>query len=764
MKKALAAKGVQHVKINHVVFIKATEDDELVSRESLKEMTLDLSRDGEKKTRKQFMDMVMESVLAEEFEKTMTIDNLLKDPQALSQKMIEADQASVEQSEAEDRRPGPVLMHQLELIDQKIADNSSDVNLEMATELVTAVFEMRNELLEGMQAQKGDDCDCDYSDETQIIDKINEVTDKVVVQLAKKHHMEEASTSALGQFLGQWIPEEELDEAVSRVRADLVAQPIAVEKVLENPADVSKQIIDADIAAFQGADENKRNPGSIIMRQLDLVKQDLVEKALKAGDANLSEVAAAAVELKEELLAGIQIQKAQGTIYASEAQIVDKVTDLTDDVILELVKEEYQAGQLSPSRLAQILRRLIPETSELKRLLPKIKTVLLQAGMSLQDYLEIIKTLGKELQSDELAKIFEESAEEIGIDADTIIQEIKNNPNQAAELIFLASEIQKGVGDEKIMTDLMVDYVERLGASLDDEVGEGDAKGKQHLRHVMSSIESDIVGRLKDMNAKDDLIERLEEKFESRMAEFFEKAKAEWLKDKSDKKDQKDPSKLSLFKMIEQNIVDNEALNGILDPIRSEVESGTIDENNFEQIYLKMKEEEKRQQIQEEQRVLPQGVLRKQTFELIIKKEVSLAKRYGVHLSALAFALIKATPKNEDVAQSLPHQILVDAILKKMVKIVRSSDLVSEFGKNEIAVILPLTPTEEARRALNRCLQLLYLEPIEAQGTNFTIKMAGVTTSFSTTKTPDATAFINELSNELMQMEVRIRNIQNLLK
>ena len=762
MKNALMARGVRHIKVNHVVYIKATEDDELVSRDTLKEMTLDISKDGQQKTKKQFMDLILESVLAEDFEKTLTIDNLLKNPQELSQKMIEADRAGFQESQAEDRRPGPVLMHQLEMINQEVSGSQSQANEDMATDLVTAVFEMKNELLEGMKSQKADDIS--YSDETQIIAKINEVTDNVVLQLSNKHDLEGMSTSKLGQLLGRWVPEDELDEMLDRIKTNLAAKPIAIKHILDNPAGISKQLVEADISGQLRPGENKRNPGSILMRQLDLVKQELVNEPFEAGASSLSDVAAAVLELKEQLLAGMENQKALGTVYSHEEKILDKVNDITDDVILQLVKEEYQAGQLSPKRLAQILRRLIPETDELKRLLPKIKTILLQAGMPLKDYLEIIKTLGKELQSEELARVFEESAEQIGIDGESLVQEIKKNPGQAAELIFLASEIRKGTGDEKIMTDLLVDYVERLGSTLNLDMDKDDeVKGKQHLRRIIGNIESDIVGRLKNMNVKDDLIGRLEERLENRMDEILEKAKDDLLQSPSAEKDQGDLSELSILKIMEQSVFENEELIEILELIRNQAESGVVDENNFEQIYLKMKEEEQKRRLKEEQRQVPSGVVKDQILTLLMKKEVSRAQRYGVHLAAMAFSLIKATPLDENLPQSVSRQILIDTILKKMVRIVRSSDLIGEFGNNEIVVLLPFTPPDEAQRTLKRCLELLYLEPLEANGTAFTIKMAGVVVSYDLTHTPDAEVFINELSKELMQMEIRIRNIQNLL-
>jgi hypothetical protein len=46
----------------------------------------------------------------------------------------------------------------------------------------------------------------------------------------------------------------------------------------------------------------------------------------------------------------------------------------------------------------------VPEAAELKRLLPKIKTALLEEGMSHTHYLELVQELSKELQSEGLAK------------------------------------------------------------------------------------------------------------------------------------------------------------------------------------------------------------------------------------------------------------------------------------------------------------------------------------------------------------------------
>ncbi len=75
-----------------------------------------------------------------------------------------------------------------------------------------------------------------------------------------------------------------------------------------------------------------------------------------------------------------------------------------------------------------------------------IKSALLEEGMSQADFIGLIQEMGKELQSDGLVGILAESAEEIGLDGCDIIQQVKENPLQSAEMIYLASEIRKGGG------------------------------------------------------------------------------------------------------------------------------------------------------------------------------------------------------------------------------------------------------------------------------------------------------------------------------
>ncbi|TET92558.1 MAG: hypothetical protein E3J46_01220 [Desulfobacteraceae bacterium] len=609
MKGALAEKGITNLKINHVFYKKVTEDDEVVSRDVLKNITPEMMDEDLLRSKKLFIDMVLESVLAEEFEKTLNINNLLTNPTGLSMNMIEADINSVQQSDAEDRQPGPVLLHQLQVIGEE------------------------------------------------------------------------------------------------------------------------------------------------------------VEKGLSGGgDANVSELAAAVFDMKKKLIEGMDAQKDLDITFSNKEEILDQANEITDNVLIRLVKDEYKAGKITTSRLAQILRRLIPDAEELKRVLPKIKAALLEEGMPLPEYLNLVEELGKELQSDELAKILQESSEEAGIDGKELIQEVKENPVEAAELICLAAEIRKGTGDEKVLTDLLVDYVERMGSKLGQDItAENGAEGEQHLRQVITGLETNIVSRLRDMNVvKDDVLEGLEERLNKRMDAVFDKLRDDWIQSKSMTPEENRSKNLSVLQILEQSVGENEELGEILTIVRSKVQSEEIDENDFKEIYSEINKQKQIKREQEAKKKMPPGVLKSQAIMFVIKKEISRASRYDLPFSALSFSVVKAKPKTGGSADAITQQAVMDAILHRLTDILREADIIGQLGKNKMVGLLPMTMQSDAKLALRRTMRLLHGDPIEVDGIPLTVKIAGVSTTFDAERMTDGSAFMQAMSNELTEMVVRVKNIQEL--
>ena len=88
MKKALESKRIKTIKINHVFFKKVSSDEEIVSRDVYKKIS-ETDPDGlQVSSKKMFMDMVLESLLTEEFEKALTIKNITENPAEVSKNMI----------------------------------------------------------------------------------------------------------------------------------------------------------------------------------------------------------------------------------------------------------------------------------------------------------------------------------------------------------------------------------------------------------------------------------------------------------------------------------------------------------------------------------------------------------------------------------------------------------------------------------------------------------------------------------------------------
>ncbi|MGD9326683.1 MAG: hypothetical protein PVG26_21885, partial [Desulfobacterales bacterium] len=349
------------------------------------------------------------------------------------------------------------------------------------------------------------------SAEDEVISR--DVLDKVTPEMTGKHQDE--------------IKKMFMDSVFDSVLQEEFVKNLSLKNLLKNPNGISKEMIDADLKTVKqhGLDneiknENKNEnlsdsiqsnnnkklnksaaenetegprPGQFLLHQLEMIDQDVEKNLSEENELNLPDLASALFSMRKKLTEGIEAQKALGIAYANEEQVLSKANEITDKVVIKLLKEEYKGGEISVSRLAQILCRLIPEANELKRLLPMIKSALLEEGMSQADFMSLIQELGRELQSDELAGILAESAEEIGIDSGDIIQQLKENPLQSAEMIYLASELRKSGGDEKALTDVLVNYVEKIGSKYSQTLSQKKGKeGEKQFQQTLAEVKSNL--------------------------------------------------------------------------------------------------------------------------------------------------------------------------------------------------------------------------------------------------------------------------------
>ncbi|MCP4647855.1 MAG: hypothetical protein GY852_09030, partial [bacterium] len=211
-----------------------------------------------------------------------------------------------------------------------------------------------------------------------------------------------------------------------------------------------------------------------------------------------NEILESLTALRKGIIEDLQTDSTTGIIDKTGEEAVREMDNLADEVLIKIIVEEYRAGLKSPKELALLVRRLIPDAVSLKRLMPRIKDILLKEGMSLSDYLEMVRALANELQEDSVIEILKEAGEEIGVSAAEIVKDLKRNPQAAARLIILASEIRSYISDsDDEFIEILSDFIERVSMKMTRETlsASGDIENG-NIEEALSSMENEL---LKDL-------------------------------------------------------------------------------------------------------------------------------------------------------------------------------------------------------------------------------------------------------------------------
>ncbi len=769
LRDGLIKKGVFNIKINHVTFKKVTEDDQIVSRDALKDVTPMMDADDDE-NRKKFMETVLESVLSEEFAKTLNISNLMSSPKDFTRKMIEADLATgfnVEEGQTDEglgtgAGEGPSGQ-----------DDGTGSGLGTGGGIgagpgqgqssgpgdgqgsYPGAFESTGQ---GLAGGRGTGSGAYTKTGTLIIEPAS-----------GKTHPDKGAAGLAG---GGGAIQSASDTAGAAGRAGRGVSPgsaggpghgagMAGQQGTGAAGDGAGTPGQGTGAESQGIPGKGSGPGPLLLHQLELMHVE-VEKHLQGdSDVGIAELAQAIFDMKKQLLEGIQAQKALGVAYANESAILEAANKLTDQVMVELIREEYQAGNISTQRLAYIIRRLIPEATELKRLLPMIKKTLLAEGMPASEYLNLIHELRNELENEELTRVLQESAESIGIDGDELIEEVKKDPTQAAELIYLASEIRKSGGDDAALSDILIEYVDRIGNQLASEMDDEDGQdGEDHLKNVMETVESSILKKLGSMNVNADLIQRMEERINQRMESIMDKMRAQWLNTQANLKRRDKPQLLSVLQTLEHNVSEDEELSNILKIVREKVDAGEIEENNFSQINQEINRQREASRSRMEETPMPEGVLTSEDLMFILEKEIARTRRYGAPFSVLALAFVSAKPKTKSEEGNITNEIVLHSAMDILSKTFREVDYIGQIGKNKILSLLPMASETNAKQALSRVLKALHGKPLVVNGTEVQLRVAGITATYESDSKLDVKTFTKNISTNLADMVSRVKSIQ----
>jgi len=546
------------------------------------------------------------------------------------------------------------------------------------------------------------------------------------------------------------------EDILAIMAADILSEEarknLSVDKLMQDPEAFSEMLIQEDLAVANKAADGNIQPGTVLVQSINRFQTDVEDVLANRNDVSVSELAEDIFNLKRKLIQGIEAQKAKGVVYLDQ-QIIDReVDEVADRVLIRLITEEYDHGKVSVKRLAQIVLRMTTDTIELQRIIPKLKRALLENGMPMADYLQFVQELKDELQSDELSQVLEQSAEAIGLEGEDLIREIVRNPQGAAELIYLAAEIRKSGQDDTILSDLLVDYVERAGAELTlDAVKSEDETDSSKVHGIFKRIRSDLVDKLKNKQIDNDILERMESRLVERLDESIRHLKSAMVYKQFESKESRPVTKADLLKLLKSQSKDANELKEIVTQVKQALTERGVEEHVFDDVYAEiMAQPEKR--ATGKPAPPPPGSLNRASTLFVLEKEILRANRYDTPFSILAFMVTKALPKEAVTPGSVRPEDIIAGFVVALTAIVRETDLVGMLNPNLVTVIQPMTPGENATIALERITQALKSNQFRVKDIPFDISFAATVTPFDTEHTADLKSFLAAAQAELKKL------------
>lgn len=464
------------------------------------------------------------------------------------------------------------------------------------------------------------------------------------------------------------------------------------------------------------------------------------------SELSLDVVLEAVETMKTELAGALEDQKETAAFLAEHGGIIDEVDELTYRTVVALVCEEYQAGKTSPRRLSQIIRRLLPDSRDIKRLLPMLKDALMADGMPLSTWLQFVNELTGELKSENLVQVLSEGAEQIGMGVDDILREIQQDPGEAARLIVLASELRRGDSDKDRLSAVLADHIEHATVELLPDATTG--RVTRFNRDSIRKVQQELIDKVRNQGMDETTLRHVNELLDGRFEEMVDSARNKHVGSFLDAAPTMDPRDMieALEKMVEKR--------GDLDKmdrsLRRALGDRGLDGEQVEHIL-----DQARTRIRRRNRIefVPGDALNPASIRYFLNREILSAVRYGTLFSGIM--LMIAQVKHDEKWRAIkPAEIeaVMPRILDALPLHLRDLDLLGLLGdnnKNVPLIVLPMTPREGAELVLDRMLTGLGESTFELEEESVQLKVVGSAMQFDPEATGDINAFLQKLRGSL---------------
>ncbi len=500
---------------------------------------------------------------------------------------------------------------------------------------------------------------------------------------------------------------------------EAIASLLSLDELVKDPGDYAEKL------EQESSDDAKRGQ---VLRQLRHLVSQVERGEVETGTALSSDAVLGAVnDLRTRVRKNLDTKRDVERILSEEDQVMGEIDQLTYSTLVSLVRGEFRQGRITAARMAQIINRMLPDARDLKRLLPQLKQGLLAEGMSVEQWAELVHELSSELRGENLVQALEEGAESVGLDVDEIVEQIREDPAEAARLIVLATELRRtGAGEEEQLSAAFSDYIERISDKLSLELGNG-APDSGTLDSQLTRVRQLLVDQLGRQGLPPELIESLR-------AHLQPGAGA-----KSSPKAPETPG-AAPHRDADASPTNSQAgAYSSLDQASLTDSLPSTESASDSRILSSM--------------ALPDRVLNPPNTSFFLSREIKGSQRYKTPFSVikLTIELVRDRPGPPRAPQVDDLIELMPQVYKQIIPLLRDLDLVGSLDQRTQAVplmILPMTPADGADIVLKRLLERMQHTPFRLAGMPTQLFCAVSTTSFQFEDGESEQAFIDRIEEE----------------
>jgi hypothetical protein len=468
-----------------------------------------------------------------------------------------------------------------------------------------------------------------------------------------------------------------------------------------NEANAMKQSLLNVVGAFKTEAGNGNVPIEDLLAGMYNMRTELL-KAVKAQQGIAQHLSGAGSGPGN----GLQVMAKPGDAAQNAgAQYVTRMTDAADEIFVQtaaqLVMSEYQKCKGNPKRMAQVIQRIVTDRNHLQQVLNLFRLDLIKQGIPLIEFFNLLSELNSILGADQSYQDFLNAGQSLGISHDELLRELQENPQQAAQLIVLASEARKmnREGSAEDMIRNLADFVEKAGEAAGARM-ESNPKDAVKLTSMLHQMEAEVNKELQQKGLSDELRTMGQQKLRMRMqrsiTDLKGKAALAQLKDARISETEKVHFLLEMF-------ADEKELDEVMGQVKESMDAETVARDVGAQVMQKARQEMAARREKHMSKELPAGVYVKAVLDFFIKSEVSRATRYNVPFSALLVSF-QGLPEDKAAIEAQGDALrgLQNVLIGDLRRFLRESDFVGYLTFNRFLVVLPMTTIDSVPRIIRK--------------------------------------------------------------